>query len=225
MRRIAGLYGSSVGKKIAMAGTGAALLAFLVAHMLGNLKVFQGPAAFDTYAEHLRTLGEPVLARGQALWITRIALLAAVLVHVVAATQLTLQSRRARVAGYRRFDDQSMSYASRTMRWGGILLALFVVYHLLHLTTGTVHPSFDAASPFRNVVAGFRSPAVSAVYCVTMSILALHVYHGVWSATQTLGLSDPRVIRWRRPFAAALALAIGLGFVAVPAAVLGGVVR
>ena len=156
MQRAVRLYGTSIGKKVAMAVTGVLLVLFLIAHMAGNLKMFQGQKKFDAYAAFLREVGAPVLGHGEALWLFRAVLIASVTLHVVAAAQLWSRSRRARRVPYRDFDDLSFSYASRTMRWGGVILALFVVYHLLHLTSGTAHPDFDHASAYRNVVVGFQ---------------------------------------------------------------------
>jgi succinate dehydrogenase / fumarate reductase cytochrome b subunit len=218
------LYGTTVGKKVVMAATGAGLFLFVVLHLLGNLKLYQGREKFDAYAQFLREAGAPLLGHGQLLWAVRIALAAAVVLHVDAATRLTLASRRARPTAYVRERDISFSYASRTMRWGGVILAAFVVYHLLHLTTGTVHPDFRD-SAYHNVVAGFRAWPVALAYAAAMVPLGLHVYHGLWSATQTLALDGPRVRRWRRRVAAGVALAIVAGNVSIPLAVLSGLVR
>ena len=142
MRRALSIWDSTVGKKIAMAVTGIILIGFIVVHMLGNLKVFQGPEAFNHYAEGLRELGAPFFGRSQLLWLLRIGLIVSVIIHIVAATQLTLRARAARRQGYRKFDSLAFSYASRTMVWGGVIILLFVVYHLLHFTFGAhvVHP-------------------------------------------------------------------------------------
>lgn len=225
MRAIGRLYESSVGRKIWMAASGVVLVAFLIGHMLGNLKVYQGPAKFNAYAEFLRVVGAPVLGRGELLWIVRCGLAAALGTHVVAAWQLYRQSRLARPTPYARFDDLSLAYASRTMRWGGVIVLLFVVYHLLHFTTGTLHPDFDAASPYRNLVVGFRSWPASLAYVLAMLPLGLHVYHGLWSSTQTLAVRNPTVLRVRRAAAAAIAAGIVLGNVSIPVAVLSGLVN
>ena len=225
MRRAVTLYRSSIGKKILMAATGAILVAFVVVHMIGNLKIYQGEAKFNAYAEFLRSAGHPVLGHGQALWIARIVLLGCVGLHIVAALQLWLRSRAARPIGYRNFDDLSFSYASRTMRWGGVIVLGFVVYHLLHLTVGSVHPEFLADSPYRNVVTGFGRWPVALAYVGAMAPLGLHVYHGLWSGTQTLALQARRVKRWRRAFAAVVAAAIVAGNCSIPLAVLFGLVR
>ncbi len=208
-----------------MALTGALLVGFVIGHMIGNLKVFFGAESFDHYAHGLRTFGDPFLGHGQFLWIARVVLLAAVLVHMIMAWQTWRMSRRARDVGYRMQASVSFSYASRTMRWGGVLIGLFVVYHVLHLTTGTVHPGFSEESAYANVVAGFRSPVVSIFYVLAMMALAVHLYHGIWSACQTLDINGPRLGALRRPLALTVSLIVFLGFIAVPIAVLAGIVR
>jgi succinate dehydrogenase / fumarate reductase cytochrome b subunit len=219
------LWGSTVGKKIIMAVSGVILIAFVVGHMIGNLKVYMGAEEFNHYAEGLRTFGAPFLAREQTLWLVRLGLLGAVLLHIVAATQLTLKSRRARAVGYRKYEnDMAFSYASRTMVWGGVIILAFVVYHLLHLTFGTAHPDFVHGDAYHNFVAGFQSWPVSIAYVAAMIPLGFHLYHGFWSMLQTLGSSNPRWDRYRRPFSAGLALLVVLVNISFPVAVLAGIV-
>lgn len=224
MGRLLELYRSSVGKKIVMALTGAVLVLFVVGHMAGNLKAFQGAAAFNHYAEGLREVGKPFLPRTGALWIVRGVLLASVALHIMAAVQLARSSRAARSVDYRKEESLAFSYASLTMRWGGVVIFLFVVYHLLHLTFGTAHADFVPGDAYHNLVVGFRNPLVSGAYIVAMGALALHLYHGVWSSFQTLGLNHPKYNRFRRPLAAAVATLVFVGFVAVPVAILAGVI-
>lgn len=225
MRRLFSLWDATVGKKIAMAVTGVILIGFVVGHMIGNLKVFQGREAFNHYAEGLRTFGDPFFGYGQLLWLVRLVLLAAVLVHILAAVQLTIRSKRARPVGYKRYDgDLVFSYASRTMTWGGIIILLFVIYHLMHLTFGNVHPDFVHGDAYHNFVRGFRSWPVSLAYIATMIPLGFHLYHGFWSMLHSFGATSPRYNRWRRPVAAALALAVVLGNISFPVAVLTGIV-
>lgn len=225
MGRALALYRSSVGKKIAMAVTGAILLGFVVVHMLGNLKVFQGAAKFNEYAAGLRTLGAPLLGTGQALWIARIVLLVAVLIHIGAAFQLVRQSRAARQHGYAKYDNSMVfSYASRTMVWGGIIVLAFVVYHLLHLTLGTAHPDFMPHNAYHNFVIGFQQWPVALFYILAMIPLGLHIYHGMWSALQTLGANNPKYNRFRRPIALGTALLVVVGNISFPVAVLAGIV-
>lgn len=223
--RTSTLWGSSVGKKIMMAVTGVILIGFIVAHMAGNLKAYLGKESFNHYAEGLRTLGEPFLPYGVALWIARIVLLAAVSIHIVAATQLTLASKRARPVGYKKYEgDLVFSYASRTMVWGGIIILLFVVFHLLHLTLGTVHQSFIHGDAYHNFVTGFQVVPVSLAYIIAMIPLGLHLYHGFWSMLQTLGANNAKYNHMRRPIAMALALMVTLVNISFPIAVLSGII-
>jgi succinate dehydrogenase / fumarate reductase, cytochrome b subunit len=224
MARDFSLWGSTVGKKIAMAVSGVILLGFVVGHMVGNLKVYQGAEIFNHYAEGLRMFGLPFFSTGQLLWLVRIVLLVAVLVHIVAAYRLTVHSRRARAVGYRAYDnDLVFSYASRTMVWGGVIILLFVVYHLLHLTFGTAHPDFIPGDAYHNFVTGFQSVPVSLAYIVAMIPLGFHMYHGFWSMLQTLGANNPKYNRYRRPIAAALAIIVVVGNISFPVAVLTGI--
>ncbi len=224
--RVLTLWGSSVGKKIMMAVTGVILIGFVFVHMLGNLKVYMGADAFNHYAEGLRTFGAPFLAHGQLLWIARIVLLVAVAIHITAATQLTLKAKAARPVAYKKYaDDMVFSYASRTMVWGGIIILLFVIYHILHLTLGAVHPDFIAGDAYHNFVRGFQSVPVSLFYMLTMIPLGLHMYHGFWSMLQSLGVNNSKYNHLRRPIAAGLALLVTLGNLSFPIAVLSGVLK
>jgi len=225
MRRVVNLYQSSVGKKIVMAVTGTILFLFVIAHMLGNLKIYMGAEAFDEYAAFLREVGHPAFPHGSLLWLFRLALLAAAGLHILSATQLYVASKRARKKGYKLTEDLSFSYASRTMRWGGLTLLAFVVYHVMHLTLGSVHPEFHHGAAYANVVSGFRVWQVSAFYALCMLPLGLHIYHGLWSATQTLALQHRTVKKWRRPFAAGVAGLIVAANVSIPVCVLPGLVR
>ena len=218
------LLHSTVGKKVIMATTGAVLFLFVVGHMLGNLKIYFGPEKFDAYAHWLREMGEPLFAHGQALWLVRLVLIAAVLAHIISATLLTLTSWQARDVKYRKEERLAFGYASYTMRWGGVVVGLFVIYHLLQLTWGVVLPGFVAASPYHNVVTAFRVWWVSLVYVAALIALGLHLYHGIWSALQTLGFNDPTYNAWRRPCAAVIAIVIVVGFVSVPISVMLGLV-
>ena len=211
---------SSVGRKLVMAVTGIVLFGFVVGHMIGNLQVYLGPAALNHYGEVLRELGH-----GGAIWVVRAVLLTAVGLHVWAAVTLALENRAARPERYRRLRYAASDYASRTMIWSGPLLAAFVVYHLLHLTVGSVHHSFVPGDVYHNVVAGFRVWPVAAFYIACMLALGLHMYHGVWSMLQTLGLEHPRYNAWRRVVAAFFTLVVVIGNISIPVAVLTGVVR
>ncbi|MDF9812612.1 succinate dehydrogenase cytochrome b subunit [Streptomyces sp. SPB162] len=219
----AALWRSTVGKKAVMAVTGVAMLLYLVAHMLGNLKIFFGATDFNGYAGWLRTIGEPVLHHGWFLWLVRAGLLAAVVLHGVAAYQLSRRDRAARPAKYAH-RRQRASYATRTMRWGGVILALFLVWHILDLTTLTVNPRGQAHHPYENIVADFRNWYADVFYIVAMLALGLHIRHGFWSAAQTLGANNARRDRALKAVANVLALLLTCGFIAVPVAVMTGVV-
>jgi succinate dehydrogenase / fumarate reductase cytochrome b subunit len=212
--------GSSIGRKVIMAVTGAILFGFVFVHMIGNLQVYLGPAALNHYGVFLREL-----LHGAGIWIARAVLLTAVLLHIWSATSLTLDSRRARPEGYRQQKWKESTYASRTMRWGGVILLLFVIYHLLHLTTGAAHPSFIEGDVYHNFVAGFQSVPVSLFYILAMLALGLHLRHGVWSMFQTLGVSHPRYIRMAHAAAWIFAAIIVIGNVSFPLAVLAGIVK
>ncbi|MDT8437206.1 MAG: succinate dehydrogenase cytochrome b subunit [Gemmatimonadota bacterium] len=224
MSRVSALYGTSVGKKITMAVSGAIFVLFVLAHWFGNLKVFLGPDAFNHYAEGLREFGEPFLGRGWFLWAFRAGLIGALVVHVWSAWSLTRQSWAARGTKYKKTAPLNMDAASSTMRWGGVVLFLFVTYHILHLTTGTLHPDFVPGDAYHNFVAGFQSVPVSALYVLAMIALGLHLYHGTWSAFQTLGLDGPTALPIRRPLALAIALVVAGGNILFPVAVLTGFV-
>src|SRR5437899_2606862 len=197
-----GALGSLVGQKAVMAVTGVILLLFVVGHLLGNLKIFEGPAAFNAYAEGLRTVGAPFFGRGQLLWVARVVLLVSLAAHLWAAVGVTIASRRARPVGYRFLAATETTYAARTMRWGGVLIFLYVIYHLLDFTFGRVNPSYEPGNVYHNVVASFQVWPVAAAYIAAMAVLGLHLYHGVWSALQTLGLHRPPTDHWRRGLAA-----------------------
>lgn len=225
MRGVMTLWDSTVGRKIVMASTGVVLILFVIGHMVGNLKVYMGPEAFNHYAEGLRTFGAPFFGRMQLLWLIRVFLLVMVVLHVWAAISLALRSRKARPVDYRKYQANELvfSYASRTMLWGGILLFVFVIYHLLHFTTGDVHPQFVAANAYHNFVVGFQQWPVSLFYSVAMVALGLHLYHGLWSMLQTLGANNAKYNHWRRPVALGIALLVVLVNISFPVAVLTGV--
>jgi succinate dehydrogenase / fumarate reductase, cytochrome b subunit len=211
---------STIGRKLVMAVTGVILIAFVIGHMLGNLQIYLGPAALDAYGEFLEEF-----LHGTGIWIARAVLLTAVLLHIWAAWSLSRTSLLARPVGYRETEHRDSTYASRTMRWSGPILLLFVVYHLLHLTLGSLHPSFEEGHVYHNVVAGFSVWPVSLFYILAMLALGLHMYHGVWSMTQTLGLSHPRYNRLRRACASFITVAVVGGNISIPVAVLTGLVR
>jgi succinate dehydrogenase / fumarate reductase cytochrome b subunit len=211
---------STIGKKVVMAVSGVILVGFVVAHMIGNLQAYMGPEAMNSYAEWLRTL-----MHGAALWIVRIVLLVSVIAHIWAATALTAENRRARPIGYRRTHRERSTYASRTMVWSGPILLLFIIYHLLHFTFGTVHPSFVPGDAYHNFVEGFRVVPVSAFYVLAMLALGIHLYHGIWSMLQTVGLSHPRYNHWRHGLAGLITAVVVVANISFPLAVLAGVIQ
>ncbi|HEY1250204.1 MAG TPA: succinate dehydrogenase cytochrome b subunit [Thermoanaerobaculia bacterium] len=211
---------SSIGRKVVMAVTGAILFLFVLGHLAGNLTVYLGPEALNGYAVFLRQF-----LHGAGLWIARAVLLLAVILHIWSATSLTLSSRAARPIGYRERRWAESTYASRTMRWSGVIIFFFVIYHLLHFTFGTVHPSFVEGDVYHNFVTGFQSVPVSIAYIVAMIFLGLHLRHGVWSMFQTLGVSHPRYIRWAHVGAWIFAIVVVVGNCSFPIAVLAGIVK
>lgn len=226
MRRVMTLWDATVGRKIVMAGTGVVLILFVIGHMVGNLKVYMGAEAFNHYAEGLRTFGAPFFGPMQLLWLIRGFLLACVALHIWAAISLTLHSRRARPVGYRKYEGNELvfSYASRTMLWGGVILAAFVVYHLLHFTLGSAHPDFIPGDAYHNFVVGFQSWPVAIVYIAAMIALGLHLYHGIWSMLQTMGANNAKYNHLRRPIALIVTLLVVLANISFPVAVLTGLV-
>lgn len=220
-----GFVRSLVGMKALMAVTGVILFVFVVGHLLGNLKVFQGPEHFNAYAEGLRTVGAPFFARGQLLWIERVVLLGAAVTHIWAAVVVTLASWQARPVDYHQLEPIETTYAARTMRWGGVLILLYVVYHLLDLTFGTANPSFVPGDAYHNLVASLRRWPAALAYMGAVIVVGFHIQHGLWSAFQTLGVNRPPTPQWRRGVAGAIAALITAGYIAIPVAVLAGVVR
>ena len=210
-------WNSTIGKKWVMAVTGIGLVLFSFAHMAGNLQVFMGATAFNDYAHKLQSLGP-------LLWIARAGLFAMAVLHIISALQLTAIARAARPAGYVKQEPQIATFASRTMRWGGVVLALFLIFHILHFTTGQLHPWFQRGQAYGNVVLGFKVWWVAAFYIVAMSIFGFHLYHGIWAGVRTLGLAKPTPMPMERKLALGAAILIWAGFIAVPLGVLLGIV-
>ncbi|MEJ7808969.1 MAG: succinate dehydrogenase cytochrome b subunit [Gemmatimonadaceae bacterium] len=211
-------WGSTIGKKVVMAVSGLIMVGFVVGHVFGNLLVFRGAEQMNHYAAFLKSTGG-------LLWAVRGVLLASLVLHVVAAVQLTAAQRAARPAAYHRRDPQVSTIASRTIRWGGGLLLAFIIFHLLHFTLGTVHPRFSETDVYSNIVVGFSDWRVSAFYILAMAGLGLHLYHGAWSSLRTLGLHRASAAPLKRRLVLLLAVAVWLGFTAIPVAVLAGLVR
>ncbi|HZJ26100.1 MAG TPA: succinate dehydrogenase cytochrome b subunit [Acidimicrobiia bacterium] len=223
---LVGFYRSALGKKAVMAVTGIALLGYVLVHMLGNLKLYLGMEDFDHYAEWLRTIGEPALPATAFLWIMRIGLLLAVVFHIHAAYALTRLNRKARPVRYQSHRDYiAANFASRTMRWTGVIVVLFVIFHLMDLTWGNANPDFVRGDTYDNIVHSFQRVPVAIFYIVANLALGLHIFHGAWSMFQSLGLNNPRFNLWRRYFAAGLAAVVTIGNVSFPLMVVTGVVK
>ena len=221
---ILNFWRSTVGKKIVMAVTGLIGVGFVIGHMVGNLQVFEGAEKINAYGRFLHH------TVGTELWLVRLVLLAAVILHVVAAVQLTRRAQVARPQGYRQRTPQVSTWASRTIRWGGLLLLVFIVLHILHFTV-RAFPGYQAVDRtgsvdvYANLVTAFRNPWWTLFYVVSMIALGLHLYHGVWSSLRTLGQSKRSSNPLRRPVALALAALVWAGFTVVPVAIFLGLVR
>ena len=219
MRQLRLFWDSAVGKKVVMAVTGLIWVAYLVTHLLANLLVFQGPGKINAYSAFLH-------GTGAALWTARLVLIVALALHVLTAIQLSGRRFEARPVDYAAGRKSQVStLASRTMRWGGALILLFLVYHILHFTVGSAHPGFVEGNPYHNVATGFHDLSIVTVYLIAMALVGLHLYHGVWSSGRSLGMSAPSPRPLRRSLALVLALLLWLGFSVIPIAVYAGVVR
>ncbi|RKQ90700.1 succinate dehydrogenase / fumarate reductase cytochrome b subunit [Solirubrobacter pauli] len=216
------LWSTAVGKKYAMAISGLVLMGYVLLHMVGNLKIYFGASALNEYAEWLREIGEPALPREWLLWGLRIVLLVAVVVHIYAAYALTRMNQRARPVKYAsKRDYVAADFASRTMRWTGIIVVLFVIWHLLDLTWGTTNPDFVSGDVYHNVIASFERIPVAIAYVIANLALGVHLYHGAWSLFQSMGWYGT----WRRTFSIAFAAVVVAGNVSFPLAVMFGVVN
>jgi succinate dehydrogenase / fumarate reductase, cytochrome b subunit len=229
-------YRSAVGKKYAMAVTGVGLMGFVIAHMIGNLKMYLGrmPATseyayhIDEYGHFLRVMGEPIFPKGVLLWLLRIGLIVMFVVHMHAAYSLTMMNRRARVTSYQsKRDYLAANFASRTMRWTGIIVILFVLFHLGDLTWGTgviASDSWKYGTVYANVDASLSRPIVAVLYIVANLALGTHLFHGAWSFFQSLGWNNPRFNAVRKKIAYAIAGLVVVGNLSFPLAVLAGVI-
>lgn len=217
MNRVVAFWRSTIGKKVVMGVTGVIGIGFVTVHALGNLLVFRGPAAMNAYSAFLKSTGE-------LLWLARGVLIVALLLHVLAAYQLTMLSRAARPVGYVKRESQVSPIASGFMRVGGVILLLFVIFHILHFTTGTIRPAgiFSRTDVYSNVIAGFQVWWVALFYIIAMAALGAHLYHGAWSWLRTLGVSSESARPLHRGGAAALAIAVWLAFTSIPLAVWAG---
>ncbi|MDB4977175.1 MAG: succinate dehydrogenase (or fumarate reductase) cytochrome b subunit, b558 family [Myxococcaceae bacterium] len=215
-------YGSTIGKKQVMAISGLIGVGFILGHMTGHLLTFKGAAAYNAYAHFLKN-------SGALLWGTRFTLLAAVALHVHAAFSLWSRNNEARPRAYYQRKDLATNYAALTMRYGGITLLLFLIYHLAHFTWGVTEPvdgvPFDPDNAYNNLVLSFQHPAISGFYIVAMGVLGMHLYHGIWSLTQSLGLDHPKYNALRQRASMAGSALIVIGFIIVPVSVLTGVLQ
>ncbi|MGO1561521.1 MAG: succinate dehydrogenase cytochrome b subunit [Actinomycetaceae bacterium] len=218
---------TTVALKIAMAVTGVIFVLFVLAHMYGNLKMFQGAESFDGYAHWLREVAYPALPHQGVLWILRVTLLASVVIHAYAAFTLWSRARSARQQRYVVKRSLQQTYASRTMRWGGVIILAFIVFHLLQFTTMTIEVGGSFDSPYHRMVAAFQPEHwwVYAIYLIAIILLALHVRHGVWSALATLGLSTKKREVGFNAVAIVVALLLLVGFMATPTAILLGIIK
>jgi succinate dehydrogenase / fumarate reductase cytochrome b subunit len=221
------LYRSALGKKYVMAITGIMLMGFVFAHMVGNLKMYLGAEDLNHYGEFLRELLYPILPKSGLLWLLRVGLLGAVLLHIHAAYSLTVMNKKARTVGYQSQRDYvAANFASRTMRYSGVIVLLFIIWHLLDLTLGVgfVNPDFEHAKPYENAVASLGRIPVGIFYVVANLALGTHLFHGAWSLFQSMGWNNPRFNVWRRNFAAGFAAIIVIGNVSFPIAIMTGIV-
>jgi succinate dehydrogenase / fumarate reductase, cytochrome b subunit len=222
MERAITIYNSTIGKKAIMAVTGILGVLYVIGHMIGNLQAFPmlgGREGINSYAVFLRhTHG--------LLWVARLVLLVAVILHIVVAYQLARMSQTSRPIDYKFWKPAGAStYASRTMRWSGPILGLFILYHLLDMTFGTVHPGFQELHPYENLISGFSHPLVAGVYIIAMIALGFHMYHGAWSMFSSLGLNHWKYNRAIRYFAIVSTIVVVAGFIAVPIGVLTGIIH
>ncbi len=220
------LYGSALGKKYVMAITGVIGLGFVIGHMIGNFKIYLGADSINFYGEWLRdSLGYPILPHTGALWLLRLGLIAALALHVHAAWSLTQMNHRARPQKYEASRDYvAADFAARSMRWTGVIVLLYIVYHLADLTWGWVNPAFVRGDVYGNMIASLGNGAVAALYIVANVALGVHLFHGIWSMFQSLGLNNRRFNKYRRHLAIALSGAIVVGNLSFPIAIQAGLV-
>jgi succinate dehydrogenase / fumarate reductase cytochrome b subunit len=211
---------STNGKKVVMAVTGLMMFGFVVGHMLGNLQMYESPEHINAYGHFLHSLGE-------LLWLERGIILLAIALHITATIQLALRSKAARPIGYSRKQAINSSYASRTMYWSGPIVLAFIILHLLQFTAGYLHPQaqFVPGDVYHNVVSGFQVWWVSAWYIFAISLLGLHLSHGLWSMFQSVGLAHPRISPLLKIAAKSIALIIVLGYISIPISVLLGFIK
>ena len=222
--RASRFYDATIGKKAVMAVSGVVLFGFIVGHLVGNLQIYAGADKVNHYAKFLQSMPS-------VLWGVRITLLLLVILHVWSSFQLWLLAREARPVAYKKKSNPNSSYASRTMIWSGPIIGAFVIYHLLHFTFGTVLPGGLARlengdlDVYRNLITGFSQPLVTLFYVIAVSLLGVHLYHGLWSMFQSLGVSHPSYTPRFKQFAAAASILISAGNISIPLSVLAGLVK
>lgn len=215
--RVLRFYQSTIGKKVVMAVTGIILFGFVVAHLIGNLQIYLGRDRLNNYGTLIH--GTPTL-----LWAARFILLISVILHITASIQLTRLKQEARPVKYVKRQTVQATYASRTMMWSGPIILAFIIYHLLDFTFGTVNPHFEELDVYGNVVGSFRVPAVAIAYIVSMLLLGMHLYHGLWSMFQSLGVSHPRYTPMLKRFAMAATAFIVVGNISIPLSIMLGLI-
>ncbi|MCW2757778.1 MAG: succinate dehydrogenase cytochrome b subunit [Nocardioidaceae bacterium] len=217
---------STIALKLMMAGSGLIFIGFVLVHMYGNLKAFAGHDAFNEYAHHLRTFGEPILPHAGLLWIIRTVLVLSLVVHVTTAAMLWRRAKKARTIKYVVKKNTGATYASLMMRWGGVTLLLFIVWHLLNFSIGKINVSGGPTNdPYNLLVDSFSVWWLTLIYLVAMAALGAHLHHGVWSAMQTLGLTgNARARRRAKALGFTLAVIIAGGFSLVPIFTVVGVI-
>ncbi|MGA2134281.1 MAG: succinate dehydrogenase cytochrome b subunit [Bryobacteraceae bacterium] len=216
LNRSIGFYQATIGKKAVMAVTGVILFGYVLAHLIGNLQIYSpDPEQINGYARFLHS--HPIL-----LWIARSVLLASVALHITASVQLWLLKQRARPQAYVKKDDVPAGYAARTMIWSGPIIAAFVIFHVLHLTTGSIVP-IEELNVRANVISGFQHPAIAIFYIIAMALLCMHLYHGLWSMFQSLGINHPRYTPLLKKFAAVFAWIVAIGNISIPVSVMLGI--
>ncbi len=223
-------YSTAVGKKYVMAITGIIGIGFVITHMIGNLKVYlgvvDGEYDIDVYGEFLREILVPILPRTYFLWIMRLVLIAAVVLHVHAAYSLTVMNRKARPVKYQSARDYEVAnFASRTMRWTGIIVLLFIAFHLADFTWGWFNPDFERGAVYRNLDASLSRVPVAILYIAANIALGIHLFHGTWSLFQSMGWNNPRFNQWRRYLATGIAAAVVVGNCSFPIMALAGVIE
>jgi succinate dehydrogenase / fumarate reductase cytochrome b subunit len=217
---------STIALKLLMAVSGLVFVVFVLVHMYGNLKAFSGHDAYDDYAHHLRTFGEPMLPYGGMLWVLRVVLVVSLLVHVISAVMLWRRAKRARTTRYVMKKNKHSTYASHLMRWGGVTLLLFIIWHLLNFSIGKVNVSGGPTNdPYNLLVDSFQTWWLTLIYLVAMAMLGAHLHHGIWSSMQTLGFTNSERQRTTaKRVGLVLALVITIGFSLVPVFILAGVI-